>query len=144
MRVVRRRPSGQPVSYEPSASQVDQTKAFNKSLRYVQGFKTAIGASASVPQNISLNSAGRMLLGISLIGSTQTVDLNDVKVTMVVNNNNVLLDACVANLNPTKVTGFLFFPIPQPLNGNDVISLVFTNNSGVVVDILTNIFYVPR
>jgi len=121
-----------------------ENQRFNKNLRYIQGFRTSIPAGGTVSQDIVLNAAGLMMLGLTFISSARTVDISDVVATMLVNNNSVLTKLCCANANPLDTQGMIFFPVPQELKGNDAISITFTNNSGLPVIILTNMFYVPR
>lgn len=121
-----------------------QVQRFNKNIRYIQGFRTAVPAGSSVSQDIVLNAAGKMMLGLTFISSAKTVDISDVTATMLVNNNSVLSKMCCANANPLDTQGMIFFPVPQELKGNDAMSITFTNNSGLPVTIITNLFYVPR
>jgi hypothetical protein len=142
--MIRRRPASQPVSYQVSPENLKKTKEFNENLRYVQGFRTTVPAGATVPVQIGLTAPGRKLLGIALIPSSKTTDISDVLTTLVVNNNNVLLNTSSSNANPLDTQGMIFFPVPQPLAGNDTITLTYQNNSAVSVIINCNVFYVPR
>ncbi len=144
MTIVKRRPNNQPASYEATPAQVAAAKKFNNDLRYVQGFTNTCAASSSSTLSVTLNAPGRRLLGIAIIPTVSTTDISNLKLTMTVNNNNVLMNAAAQNLCPGYVQGMIFFPIPQPLFGNDTISIVFTNGSASGIDTITNVFYVPR
>lgn len=141
MTVLSRRPNAQPKG-ESEGKRIQQA---NKELRYIQGFTATVGANASVPVPITLNSSGKKLLGISIMPASGTnSDIANFQVTFLVNNNNVLLNMGANNANPNFVGNMIFLPTPQPLLGNDSISLNVTNNTGVSRDILVNVFYVPR
>jgi hypothetical protein len=111
-------------------------------MRYCQGFRIQV-ASGSSSQNLSLNSPGKFLLGISATPGN-TDDISDTQVTFVVNNNNLLLNFPCSNLNPNFVGNMIFFPLPQPLQGNDTLTASFTNNDGGAVIMYLNVFYLPR
>jgi hypothetical protein len=122
-----------------------RTRAFNKDLRYVQGFQSTLVSSGTVNVPIALNSSGRQLLGIAVIPITGTnADLTNTQLTLVVNNNNLLLNAATANLIPNYVQNMMFFPTPQPLSGNDVITIQITNNAATTPGVLINVYYVPQ
>lgn len=144
MAVVKRRPNTQPAGYGPSAAQASATKKFNEDLRYVQGFSNICGAGSSSQLTVNLNAPGKRLLGIAIIPTTNTMDISNLKITFIVNSNNVLLNVGAQNLCPNYVQGMIFFPIPQPLFGNDTITATFTNASGSSIETITNVFYVPR
>lgn len=128
-----------------SAHAATAIKNFNSQLVYVQGFRSVINGTGTTPVTINLSSSGQELKGIALIPVTGTnADLANLQVTYVVNNNNILLNVGAPNLNPNFFQGAYYFPTPQPLIGNDMITLNVTNNSGSQVTILANVFYVPR
>ena len=143
MTTIKRRGTGQ-TGFEPDKEQVAQGKAFNENLRYLQGFKQAVGAGSTVPLQISLNAPGRALLGMAIYPTVATQDISDCTATVLVNNNNVVNNAGLQSFNPTFVGSMMFLPIPQPLFGNDTITVNLTNNSGVTVTVACNVFYVPR
>lgn len=143
MTVISRRPGNTQPSND--VNRVNKLKVFNKNLRYVQGFRSAIAASATTPITITLNSSGKKLLGIALIPASGTLsDIADCQVKFVVNNNNLLLNVAAQNLCPNFVQGMIFFPTPQDLFGNDSITLEITKNNAGAITLLTDIFYVPR
>ena len=131
-------------TFSPSARQVEKTKKINEDIRYIQGFPITAGAGATVPQKLTLNSAGKKFLGISIIPATLTTDISNCQISVAVNNNNLLVDAAAQNANPNFVQGMLFLPIPQPLTGTDIINLSVKNNSGAPVSIIANVWYVPQ
>lgn len=132
----------QRTSWSVSAQQGANVKAFNQTVRYVQGFRTPIpNGTSNVP--INLNSSGKSLLGIS-VTPIATADISDCQFTFVVNNNNLLINVAGPNLNPNFVQGMIFFPVPQPLYGNDNINFSITKNDAGTVNVILNIFYIPR
>lgn len=141
---MQRRPKTSVGTGEPSPSELQAMKKFNANLRYVQGYKTTILANSTQNQTIALNSAGKMFLGFALIPSTKTIPINDVQITLIINNNNVVLNMSASNACPIDVQGMIFFPCPQNLSGNDTITMVYTNNSAVAVTIINDVFYVPQ
>lgn len=140
--IMRRPVRSQPNSFEATPKEVTQTQKFNKNLRYVQGFRFQLPQGAT-SQTIRLNSSGKELLGISIIPVT-AADQSDTQISFIVNNNNLLIDTDAENLNPNFVQGMIFFPTPQPLFGNDTIQLNFTKNNVGTINVIVNIFYVPR
>lgn len=131
--------------FDVSQQQAKNVKNFNDDLRYVQGVKAAITGGSTAPITITLNAAGRRLLGISIMpvdGSLAT--LADSQLKFIVNNNNLLLGVGANNLNPNFVQNMIFFPTPQPLSGNDSISIEFTKNNAGDTSIIINVFYVPQ
>lgn len=136
-----RRPNGQP-RFDTSANNAQATKKLNKQLRYVQGFRQALNnGNNTIP--ISLNSAGLFLLGMSVTPVTGG-DITDCQVSLLVNNNNLLVDASAPNLNPQFVQGMIFFPTPQKLQGGrDIINVQIKKNDAGTVTVMVNIFYVP-
>jgi hypothetical protein len=142
MTILRRKKTG----YNVSQQEANKIKSFNEKLRYVQGFKATLpGSGSTVPITITLNSAGKMLLGISIQSTDGTLTaLADTQLKFVVNNNNLLLDVAANNLNPNFVQNMIFFPTPQPLVGTDSISLQVTKNDANAVSVIVNVFYVPQ
>jgi hypothetical protein len=140
---IRRRPGQQPASLPGAASPVN-IKKFNEGLRYVQGFRQALASASTTPITITLNAAGKRLLGFSVIPVSGTnSDISDCQVNIIVNNNNVLLNAGLQNLNPNFVQNMIFFPTPQPLTGKDTINFNVNKNNSGAVTIIINCFYVP-
>ncbi len=136
-------PPNKTSGYGITPAGVQNTKNFNKDLVYVQGFRQAVTTGQTVPVTVNLASPGRWLHGIAIIPKAGT-DLTDCQITLVVNNNNVLFKAAASNADPGYTQGQLFFPTPQPLQGNDTITLNITNNGSGTVQTTTNFFYVPR
>jgi hypothetical protein len=136
-------PPDKTAGYGITPAKAQSTKEFNKDLLYVQGFPSQVNAGSTVPTPINLNAPGRWLHGIAVIPVTGS-DLTNVKINLVVNNNNVVINAAAPNLDPGYTQGQLFFPTPQPLSGNDTITLNATNSSGAAVSFNTNFFYVPQ
>jgi hypothetical protein len=128
-----------------SSADSQPVKKFNAGLRVVQGFRNAIAASGTTTVTLSLLSAGRKLLGITMVPSTGTlVTLADTQVTLIVNNFNLIIGMSANNLNPNFVGNMIFFPCPQILKGNDSISLsILKNDAGAAVATI-NLFYVPQ
>jgi hypothetical protein len=129
--------------YGVTQAGANSTKNFNKDLIYVQGFRQVVAAGATVPVTVSLASPGRWLHGIAFI-PTSASDISDTQLNLVVNNNNLLTKAAAENANPGFTQGQIFFPTPQPLQGQDTITLNITNNGSAPVTVTTNFFYVPR
>lgn len=129
--------------YGVTKAGANSTKQFNKDLIYVQGFRQIVPAGATVPVKVGLASPGRWLHGIAFI-PTATSDIGDTQINLVVNNNNVLTDVAAQNANPGFTQGQIFFPTPQPLQGNDTITQNITNNGSSPITVTTNFFYVPR
>jgi hypothetical protein len=126
-------------------ARVKKTKQFNERARYTQGFRQAVAASAITSATITLNSSAMFLLGIAVFPTTAILTtLGDTQVTLVVNNNTLLYSVAANSLNPNFVQNMLFFPTPQPLQGNDVIQISFNKNDAAAVTVYTNVFYVPR
>lgn len=127
------------------ANGAQKTKDFNKNLRVMQGFRSAIAASSTTNITITLNSPGLRLLGIAIYPTTAILTtLGDTQINFVVNNLNLLLGVGANSLNPNFVQNMLFLPTPQPLQGNDSINLAVIKNDAGTATILTQIFYVPR
>lgn len=142
MTQVQRRPRQTKAGFDVSASQVKQVREFNKTLRYVQGFRAAINAGTNQVQ-LSLNASGKMFLGLAVM-PILAGDLSDTDASLVINNANLLQTVNVQNLNPNFVQGMIFYPVPQPLFGNDTINMSFVkNNAGTVITYI-NVYYVPR
>lgn len=132
-------------SYGPDINTAQGVKEFNKDKMYTQGFRTLINASTTTNVTIQLNSPGKFLLGISIIPVSGTnADIADCQIQLIVNNNNILLNVGAPNMNPNFVQGILYFPTPQPLMGNDSISINVIKNNAANVTIVGNIFYVPQ
>jgi len=128
----------------PSLAKVNRIKQFNKEIRYVQGFRQQLNGSTTTPVTISLTASGKFLLGISIV-PVGTGDISDTQISFIVNNNNLLNTVAAQNLNPNFVQGDMeFFPLPQPLQGNDTIQANFLKNDANTVNIILNIFYIPR
>jgi hypothetical protein len=122
-----------------------KAKEFNQRVRYIQGFRNTINASSSTTFTVTLNSVGKFLLGITVMPvSALLTTLGDTQVTLVVNNNNVLLATAANNMNPNFVGNMLYFPTPQPLFGNDSISITFIKNDAASPVVLYNFFYLPQ
>lgn len=138
--------SDQRYSFESTPKQVEQAKAFNKELRYIQGFRQVnIAPGATVDIQIKLKSPGRMLLGFSVIPGPGGSDISDCQATVNVNNNVMNAGMALQNMNPNFVGSMVFFPTPQPLNGNDNITFSILNNSAANVAVITiNCFYLPN
>lgn len=142
-----RRPSSQPANagadYEASPERVQETKDYNRNLRYIQGFRTTVGAGATVTVEIKLKSPGRQLLGFSFI-PVDGDDISDCQCTVSVNNNTTNSGIGLQNMNPNFVGSMVFFPVPQPLQGNDNIEYIILNNSASSITGTVNAFYVPQ
>lgn len=139
---IKRRVSGQPTGYGVNEQQAQNVKKFNKDLRYVQGFRTPLN-SGSNTVTITLNAPGKMLLGVSVI-PVSAADITDTQVSFSINNNNVLIGAAASNMNPQYVQGMIYFPTPQPLSGNDTIAFSINKNDVGSINVIINVFYVPR
>jgi hypothetical protein len=131
-------------NYDVTAKELEQTQKLNENLRYVQGFRTSLPANGIVPVQINLNSPGKKLLGIAIVPASRIIDASDVLITLVVNNNNVVLNMSSANANPLECQGMIFFPIPQKLQGNDTITLTYTSNVATPMTMNCDVFYVPQ
>lgn len=140
MTEVKRRPNGQPAFNMKN----EDAKVNNKI--YVQGFSQVLTASSTTPIPINLNSAGKKLVGISVIPTSGTnSDIANCQVSLSVNNNNLLLNVGLQNLNPNFIGGgMVYFPTPQALRGNDSITLSVIKNNAANVTVIINIFYVPQ
>lgn len=136
-----RRPNNR-AGYDASPKQIQKTRAYNRELRFVQGFRLTVNPGNSV-NSLTLNSAGKFLLGIALIPALGGV-ISDTAVSLLVNNNNLLTTANAQNLNPNFVQGMIFFPTPQPLVGNDTIQLNFSKTDAGTVIIYADVFYQPQ
>ena len=121
-----------------------KTRAFNDKVRYVQGFRQQIAGQSTTNVNITLTSAGRFLLGLTVIPLTLS-DIADTQITFLVNNINLLNGVATENLNPnfTQIN-YEFFPLPQPLQGNDTIQANFTKNDANTITLYINVFYLPQ
>jgi hypothetical protein len=137
------KPPNKTAGYGITPAKSQSTKEFNRDLLYVQGFRQAIGAGATVLMTISLTAPGKWLHGFAFI-PTAASDITDVQLTLLVNNNNVTNKIAGENCNPGFTQGQIFFPTPQPLSGNDTITLSVTNNGAASVQITANFFYVPQ
>ena len=141
MQKIKRRPNG-PVSYGVNAKEALETKKFNKVMRYVQGFRTIIN-NGSNTLNITLNSPGKKLLGISIV-PVGTGDISDTQISLLVNNNSVLTEVASQNINPQYVQSMIYFPLPQPLQGNDNFTFTIKKNDVNTITAIIDIFYVPQ
>ncbi len=144
--IVRNAPATKPVGYGVSQKKSEETKEFNRSSKFVQGYRTQLPAIGAIPVVIKLESPGKWLLGVSIVpASGINADIADVVITLKVNGLNMLVDMAANNANPGYVQGILFLPTPQPLQGDDNITLTIEKKSGAGVPfIFTNIFYIPR
>jgi hypothetical protein len=143
---IKRRPPHAHVEQQPfavSSKQSQAIKEFNKGIRYVQGFLSTLTANSNTTVNMTLFAAGKMLLGVSIVPVTGS-DITNTQITFLVNNNNLLNNVGSQNLNPNYVQGMIYFPLPQPLIGNDNIQANFTKNDAGSATVTINIFYVPR
>jgi hypothetical protein len=134
-----RRPNSQP-GFMTNES-VQKGRAINENMRYCQGFRVAVNNGTSTT-NFSLNSAGKFLLGISMLPISSTA-LNDTAITFSVNNNNLLLNFAAPNLNPNFVQNMIFFPLPQQLQGNDSMTMQMNKSDATDIFAYVNIFYIP-
>jgi|SRR6478752_9228723 len=142
-KIVKRRPNAQPASFEVSPNRLQATQKFNEKIRYSQGYRANINnGENTIP--IKLSSSGREMLGIAIIPTGTSTDINDCQIGFVVNNNNLLTQVAANNLNPAFVQGMIFFPTPQPLNGNDTINVTVTKNNAGTIAVIVNVFYVPQ
>lgn len=132
--------------YGASKSSAEATRKFNERSSYVQGFRTTMPAIGSVPVTVKLASPGRFLLGLAILpGSGVNADIGDCTVTLVVNGLNILVDVNVNNANPGFMQGRLYLPTPQPLQGDDSITVTLNKLSGAGVPVIfSDIFYLPR
>lgn len=141
---ITRNPVGtQPSGFIEGPAKIKATQQFNADLRYIQGFRQVVAGSGDSLLKIQLNAPGKAFLGLTIIAA-ESGDLSDTQATLSINSNNIGTDFSVISADPTKVQGMLFFPFPQPLGGNDTITLKFTKNNANAVTALVNIFYVPR
>jgi hypothetical protein len=142
--IIKRRPQDQPYSYGVTPEKAQHTKNFNKKIRYVQGFRQLIAGSSTTNLNITLTSAGKFLLGITVVPILIT-DIADTQITFLVNNINLLNGVASENLNPNFTqTNLEYFPLPQPLQGNDNIQANFIKNDVGNVTVYINVFYLPQ
>src|SRR6478609_2331432 len=142
-KIVRKRPNAQPASFEVSPNRLQQTQKFNEKIRYSQGYRANVNQGANtVP--IKLSASGREMLGIAIIPTGASTDISDCQIDFVVNNNNLLTQVAASNLNPVFVQGMIFFPTPQPLNGNDTINVGIQKNNAGSIAVIVNVFYVPQ
>ncbi len=146
MEVQRRPAPGKPAGYGPTKKSTHATREFNKTSKFVQGFRSTLPAIGSLPVTIKLNSPGKFLLGIAVFpASGINADISDCTLLLSVNGFNILTEACAQNAIPSLIQGFLFLPTPQPLQGDDNIVLTISKKSGVGTPIVyTDIFYIPR
>ncbi len=122
-----------------------KAQEFNQRVRYIQGYRNTVNASSSTTFTVTLNSVGKFLLGITVQPvSALLTTLGDTQVTLVVNNNNLLLATAANNLNPNFVGNMIYFPTPQPLFGNDSIQITFIKNDAASPVIIYNFFYLPQ
>lgn len=134
-------PSGPIIS--PQGAQ--DIKKFNRNLRYIQGTRLQLNASGTTSLQISLNASGIQFLGFTIVpASGLLTTLADTQVTLMINNNSLVLNASANNTNPNFVSNMIFFPTPQPLFGNDNIQMTFNKNDANAVFVTANIFYIPR
>lgn len=136
-----------PVSYPPhkAPSAADIARRFNKKIRSVQGFRVALNANGNTSLSFTLNEPGRELLGISCVPVSGTSsDVGDCQIDLKVNNLLLLSSSALMSLVPNYVTNMLFFPTPQPLQGNDSFGGSVTKNDAGAVNVIFNLFYVPR
>ena len=141
---LQRRNPARPQGYGPTKQGIAAVKELNQNLRYVQGFQATVGAASNIPVPINLNSPGKMLLGITVIPTVETADASNLLIDLTVNSNVLLSKITSSATNPLKTQGMMFFPTPQNLFGNDTITALLTNNSGVSIPCTVNVFYVPR
>jgi hypothetical protein len=131
-------------SYGVTPEKAAHTKNFNKEVRYVQGFRNQIAGSSTTNVNITLTSAGKFLLGLTVI-PLLFADIADTQITFLVNNIALLNGVASENLNPNFTqANMIYFPLPQPLQGNDTIQANFTKNDAGNVNIYINVFYLPQ
>lgn len=132
-------------SFGVTPEKASATKAFNNNqVKYVQGFRQIIAGSTTTTMTLTLTASGRALLGISVV-PFGTTDLSDTQITFLVNNNNLLNAISIQNVNPNYVQGGMFyFPIPQPLFGNDTIQANIIKNDISGGTITLNVFYLPN
>lgn len=144
----RNKPANQGAAgYGVDKKQAADIKQFNKTAVYVQGFRTTLSATGLTPVTVNLNAPGRRLLGISVFpGSGVNADIADCQLTLIVNNNNVILNMAALNADQGFVHANAYYlPTPQPLSGNDTITVNITKNSGAGTPVVyVNVFYIPR
>ncbi|MDW8347127.1 MAG: hypothetical protein RML94_09245 [Bacteroidia bacterium] len=121
---------------------VERSQQLNQELRYVQSFRISI-SNGSNSYTVTLNSPGKMLLGVSLVPVNSSA-LNDTQVSLSLNNNNPLIGVAANNLNPSYVGNMIYFPVPQVLFGNDSFQFTFNKANAGSETIVLNIFYIPR
>jgi hypothetical protein len=124
-------------------NQAQSTQKFNERMRYVQGFRYAVTGSTQTTQKLVLNSPGKMLLGLTLI-PVSAADISDIGLDFKVNNNNLLIGLSANNLNPSYVQGMIYYPLPQPLQGNDSIQATFNKSNAGDITIYLNVYYLPQ
>jgi hypothetical protein len=118
--------------YGASPAQMQLIQNFTKQQSYTQGYRFAFGAGIT-SQPLQLASPGKFLIGCSIIPEASS-NISDTQVTLTINNNNVIMGVSAPLLNPGFIQGFLYYPTPQPLLGNDNIQVSFNKqNSGSIV-----------
>jgi len=112
---------------------------------YIQGFSASVSQGTSQDFNLRLNSAGRFHLGVSIMSEQPDgSDLVDIRVNYSINSNQSVNNVSALLMNPGVADAVLFFPIPQPLNGNDNIRVQFVKDNAGTVEVVINVFYFPQ
>lgn len=141
--IVRKRNGNSQAGREPNAQALKETRDFTKKLRVVQSFRFPLVAGTNTPANISLNSPGKFLLGVSAV-PVSAGDITDTAIDMSVNNYNLLTGVPLSNLNPNFVGSMMYFPTPSKLQGNDTFKISFNKSNPGNITCYLSVFYIPQ
>lgn len=121
----------------------EKIKSFNQNSTMIQGYRLQIAGATTLNITPVLNGGGLFLYGCS-VTTTTTSDLGDCDFTFSVNNLGYLTKVSVSQLIPNYTNGFLYFPLPVPLNGGkDTFAGTFQKYNAGTVTLYFNLFYLP-
>jgi hypothetical protein len=129
--------------YSPSPEQMNNIQAFNKEKIYTQGYRFTQNGTGSNSQTVQLAAPGRFLVGIN-ITPVSAGDVSDMQATLNVNSLIGLNQVSFSLLNPNFTLGFLYFPVPTPLIGNDSIIFSYIKNNAGNVTFYMQLLYNPQ
>lgn len=129
--------------YSPSPEQMNSIQAFNKEKIYTQGYRFTQNGAGSNQQTVQLSAPGKFLVGINVTPVTGS-DVSDMQAGLSVNSLNELVSVSFSLLNPNFTLGFLYFPVPTPLIGNDSIIFSWVKNNSGNVTFYMQLLYNPQ
>ena len=132
---------------------IDKVRAFIKKQKRLKGYEFAVTTGTS-SFDLNLSGTARMLLGLAILPANIFVPDPEtgipvqfcpcgpvgINVQFTVNNE-IVIDTLDVNFLGSKLTTNEYYYVPRPLSGTDVLTMKFTNVSGVAQNLRFVLYY---